>query len=159
MKRYTFSLRGSRPLNKPYHFKGAGLPNVYLRSGVKIEKDPDYGELVTIERMPELFLAIAFAIVAQDEPLTGDEMRFLRKRMELRQADLAQELRVTEQTVANYEKGKTEAGPADLALRFLFLAHAAEDEEIADDLRERARDLMLRRAARRTAGAWQEARA
>jgi DNA-binding transcriptional regulator YiaG len=160
MKRYTFSLRGRRPLDKPFLFKGAGLPNVYLRSGVKIEKDPDYGELVTIEKMPELFLAIAFAIVAKAEPLTGDEMRFLRKRMELRPADLAQELRVTEQTVANYEKGKTEAGPADLALRYLYLAHVAEDEEIADDLRERARDLMLpsRRAARRTAGAWQEAR-
>jgi DNA-binding transcriptional regulator YiaG len=160
MKRYTFSLRGRRPLDKPFLFKGAGLPNVYLRSGVKIEKDPDYGELVTIEKMPELFLAIAFAIVAKAEPLTGDEMRFLRKRMELRPADLAQELRVTEQTVANYEKGKTEAGPADLALRYLYLAHVAEDEEIADDLRERARDLMLpsRRAARRTAGALQEAR-
>ena len=135
---------------------------------MKIEKDPDYGELVTIERMPELFLAIAFAIVAKSdpqtgkpEPLTGGEMRFLRKRMELRQADLAQDLRVTGQTVANYEKGKTEPGPADLALRFLYLAHVAEDKEIADDLRERARDLMLpsRRAAGRAAGAWQEARA
>ena len=81
--------------------------------------------------------------------------------MELRQADLAQDLRVTEQTVANYEKGKTEPGPADLALRFLYLSHVAEDEEIADDLRERARDLMLpsRRAAGRAASAWQEARA
>jgi DNA-binding transcriptional regulator YiaG len=162
MKRYVFSLRGRRPLDKPYLFKGAGLPNVYLRSGVKIEKDPDYGKLVTIERMPELFQAIAFAIVAKHEPLTGDEMRFLRKRMELRQADLAQDLRVTEQTVANYEKDKTEAGPADLALRYLYLAHVADDEDAAEELRDEARDLMLpsrrRRSAGSTAGAWQEAR-
>jgi len=57
-------------------------------SGYKVEHDPDYGELVTIERLPELFVVIGFALVAKPEPPAGEEMRFLRKRMELRQADL-----------------------------------------------------------------------
>jgi len=45
------------------------LPNVYLVSGVKIERDPDHGELITIEKLPELFLAIAFLLVAKREDI------------------------------------------------------------------------------------------
>ena len=78
--------------------------------------------------------------------LTGAEMRFLRKRMGATQADLSKELWVSEQTVANYEKGKTEPGPClihgDRALRFLFLAHVADDAGIAEELRLEAETLM-----------------
>jgi DNA-binding transcriptional regulator YiaG len=158
--RYTFSLKGRQALAKPYHFKGAGLPNVYLRSGVKIEKDQDYGELVTIEKLPGLFHAIAFTLVAKPEPLTGGEMRFLRKRMDATQADLARELRVSEQTVANYEKGATKDGPADTAVRLLYIANLVDDDDLADDFRERAIELMRRRNQGRAApvaapGHWQ----
>jgi DNA-binding transcriptional regulator YiaG len=132
---YAFALRGRRHLGKPYHFKASGLPNVYLLNGVRIERDPDYGELVTIDHLPDLIMAIAFSVVSKPERLTGAEMRFLRKRMGASQSDLARELWVSEQTVANYEKAKTDAGPADRALRFLFLAHAADDASIAEDLR------------------------
>jgi hypothetical protein len=67
------------------------------------------------------------------------------------------ELWVSEQTVANYEKGKTDAGPADRALRFLFLAHVADDARLAEELRVEAENLMRpsqrhRRAPR--AGRW-----
>jgi putative transcriptional regulator len=161
-ERYVFTLKGRRALPEPYLFKGAGLPNVYLRSGVKIEKDPNYGELVTIEKLPELFLAIALTLTTKQEALTGAEMRFLRKRMELTQATLARQLRVTEPTVANYEKRPTGAeGPADLAVRYLFLAHLVDDEDVADELKEKASDLM--RPSRRnrgyeaSAGHWQPA--
>jgi DNA-binding transcriptional regulator YiaG len=155
--RYEFALKGRRHLAKPYHFKASGLPNVYLLSGVKIERDAEYGELVTIDRLPDLIMAIAFRLVSKPEKLTGAEMRFLRKRMGARQSDLAQELWVSEQTVANYEKGKTEVGPADRAVRFLFLARVADDRGIAEELRLEAEKLMRpsqrdRRAPR--AGPW-----
>jgi predicted transcriptional regulator len=77
------------------------------------------------------------------------------------QGDLARELWVSEQTIANYEKGKTDAGPcrnlADRALRFLFLAHVADDATLAEELRLEAGKLMRpsqrhRRAPR--AGPW-----
>src|SRR5262245_16728907 len=106
--RYQFALKGRRHLPEPYHFTASGLPNVYLLSGVKIERDAGYGELVTIDHLPDLIMAIAFRLVSKPERLTGTEMRFLRKRMGVTQADLAKELWVNEQTVANYEKGKTE---------------------------------------------------
>jgi DNA-binding transcriptional regulator YiaG len=155
--RYEFTLKGRRHLPKPYHFKASGLPNIYLLSGVKVERDADYGELVAIEHLPELFMAIAFGLVSKPDRLTGAEMRFLRKRMDMTQSDLAKELWVSEQTVANYEKGKTEDGPADRALRLLFLAHVVDDDDIADELRLEAEDLMRpSRKARRAprAGRW-----
>jgi transcriptional regulator with XRE-family HTH domain len=62
--------------------------------------------------------------------------------MELSQAALAQLLQVNEQTVANYEKGKTAAGPADIAIRFLILAHVAEDDAVEQELRLEAEELM-----------------
>jgi DNA-binding transcriptional regulator YiaG len=154
---YEFALRGRRHLPSPYHFKGSGLPNVYLLNGVKIERHADYGELVTIDHLPDLFMAIAFNLSRKPDRLTGAEMRFLRKRMEMTQADLAKELWVGEQTVANYEKGKTEVGPADRALRFLFLAHVADDADVAEELRFEAEALMRpsQRAGRTLrAGPW-----
>jgi helix-turn-helix protein len=140
--RYEFTLKGRRHLPKPYHFKASGLPNVYLLSGVKIERDADYGELVTIDRLPDLIMAIAFNLARKPERLTGAEIRFLRKRMGATQSDLGTELWVSEQTIANYEKGKTDAGPADRALRFLFLGHIADDANIADELRLEAEKLV-----------------
>jgi DNA-binding transcriptional regulator YiaG len=139
--RYEFSVRGQSD-RKPYHFKACGLPNVYLTNGVKIENDPDYGELITIQRLPELFIAIAFRLVVKPKKLTGHEFRFLRKRVEMTQSELAREFRVNEQTIANYEKEKTDAGPADLALRLLYLAHVADDDDVAQELRSAAEDLM-----------------
>lgn len=158
--RYQLPLKGRR-LAKPYHFKAPGLPNVYLLNDVKIERDPGYGELVTIDHLPDLIMAVAFSLVAKPERLTGAEMRFLRKRMGATQADLAKELWVSEQTVAHYEKGKTDAGPCpvsgDRALRLLFLAHVVDDDDIAEELRLEAEKLMRpsqrdRRAPR--AGPW-----
>jgi DNA-binding transcriptional regulator YiaG len=141
--RYEFALKGRRRhLPEPYHFTASGLPNIYLLNGVRIEPDADYGELVSIDHLPDLIMAIAFALVRKPDRLTGPEMRFLRKRIGLTQAELAKELWVTEQTVANYEKGKTEPGPADRALRFLLLAHVADDDAAAGELRLEAEKLM-----------------
>jgi DNA-binding transcriptional regulator YiaG len=109
---------------------------------VKIEEDPIHGQVITIEKLPELFIAIAFRLVSKPERLTGAEMRFLRKRMQMTQAELAKELWVSDQTVANYEKDHTDDGPADRALRYTFLAHLLDGEEIADELRLEVEDLM-----------------
>ncbi len=124
---------------------------------MRIERDAEYGELVTIDHLPDLIMAIAFSLVAKPERLTGAEMRFLRKRMGATQSDLGAELWVSEQTVANYEKGKTDAGPADRALRFLFLAHVADDASLAEEPRLEAEKLMRlsqRDRAAPRAGPW-----
>lgn len=74
---------GGRPyLDEPYHLKGVGLPNIYLLNGVIFENDPDYGELITIENLEGLLRTIGLHIVEKCEPMTGAELRFLRKQME-----------------------------------------------------------------------------
>jgi DNA-binding transcriptional regulator YiaG len=131
MTRYEFYIKGCPKLAKPFHFAAVGLPNVYLLSGVTIEDDPDYGRIVTVEKMEDLYRAIGLRVTLKDEALTGDEMRFLRKEMGLTQTELAKRLRVNSQTVANYEKGKTERGAADAAMRLLYLSHKAPSEHLA----------------------------
>lgn len=161
MTRYAFYVKG-RPLNaKPYHLKGVGLPNVYLLNGVTIESDPAYGKLVTIENLPDLHRAIGLRLVTKPSPMTGDELRFLRKEMGLTQTALGKRLRVNHQTVANYEKGKTpETGPADIAMRFMYLGHVAPDEEVADLCKQLADDALeqvVGRARRKISGRWSDA--
>jgi len=104
-------------------------------------------------------IAISIALISKKDALTGKEMRFRRKRMARTQAELAKELCVDEQTVANYEKGKHKPGPADIALRPLFVAHLVEslDEDHAAELRLDAEDLMRasrRRGRPRGTGPW-----
>jgi putative transcriptional regulator len=157
--RYEFTIHG-RPLREtPYHLKGIGLPNVYLLNGVNIEEDPDYGTLVTIEQIHNLHRAIGLSIVKQPRELTGEEMRFLRKQIGLTQVQLSKKLGVSPQTVANYEKGKTEKGPADIAVRYIYLAHVSPDDELADECRQIAAELaevneQSRSKTRVRAGRW-----
>jgi DNA-binding transcriptional regulator YiaG len=66
----------------------------------------------------------------------GDELRFLRKQMDLTQEALAQRLRVNVQTVANYEKGKTaKIGPSEQIVRVLYVLHVLPHDMPADHLR------------------------
>jgi transcriptional regulator with XRE-family HTH domain len=140
--RYEFSLHGRPALAQPYHLKGISLPNVYLLSGVTIEEHPSYGRIITIEKIDDLHFAIGRSIVRRKRGLTGDEMRFLRKRIGLTQPQLGEKLRVSGQTVANYEKGKiNEIGPADIALRLLYLAYVSPDEDMAGECRHLAAEL------------------
>lgn len=126
-----FYIAGRPCLDEPYHLKGVGLPNIYLLNGVTFENDPDYGELVTIENLEGLHRAIGLHIVEKCEPMTGAELRFLRKQMDLTQVQLAKRMAVTDQTIANYEKGKTgrnTLGSADLTMRLLYLVHVLPPE-------------------------------
>lgn len=132
-KRMEFYIKDRPLLAKPYHLTGIGLPNVYLRNGVEVENDPDYGELVTITDLHGLHHAIGFHIVTKLDPMTGDELRFLRKQMQLTQEALATRLRLDVQTVANYEKARTKKiGATDVAVRMIFALHILPPDARAD---------------------------
>ena len=67
----------------------------------------------------------------------GKEVRFLRTEMLLSQSSLARLLQLDEQTVARWEKGRTNIpGPADGTLRLLYLEHIGGNEKISVLLRE-----------------------
>jgi DNA-binding transcriptional regulator YiaG len=139
-KRIEFSIAGANTLAKPYRYTASGLDNIYLRSGVAIEKTP-YGPMVTIDDLDGLHHAIGLHIVEQQRPVTGAEFRFLRKQMGLTQRELARLMSVTDQTVANYEKGKTtDLGPADPLIRLIYLVHVLPDETRAGLLKAATSD-------------------
>ncbi len=163
--RAEFYMKGRPFRDQPYHLKAVGLPNVYLCNGVTIEDDPDYGKLITIEDIPGLHAAIGLHIVAKPDAMTGPELRFLRKELGLTQEALAQRLRVSVQTVANYEKGKTGMGAAETAVRALYMLHILPDEADASLIRSFADAIMVaqtdtklpERSRRKIAGSWREA--
>ncbi|HPR08468.1 MAG TPA: helix-turn-helix domain-containing protein [Denitromonas sp.] len=106
-----------------YHYTGCGLPNVWLENGYE-EEDTPYGKGVTIHMLPELHKTIAETIVLAKEPMTGPEFRFLRNELELSQEVLAQFIGCNKQTVARWEKSKTNVDPAAERLLRLFYQSA-----------------------------------
>lgn len=126
-KRAAFFIKGQELLAEPYHYRASGLDDIYLLNGVVTEETP-YGPMVTIKNLNGLHHAIGLHIVEKAEPMTGAEFRFLRKQLELTQAQLGKRLHVTDQTIANYEKGNTQLGPADPFMRGFYLLEILPEE-------------------------------
>jgi len=140
-KRAEFLMKGREMLAEPYHYSASGLDNIYLLNGVSVE-NTGYGPMVTINNMNGLHHAIGLHIIEKPEPMTGAEFRFLRKQMELTQEELAGIMRTSDQTIANYEKGKTlELGPADPYMRWTYLLHVIPEETRAEVLKSMAERL------------------
>jgi transcriptional regulator with XRE-family HTH domain len=101
--------------------------------------DTSYGPMVNIEDLNGLHHAIGLHIIEKSDPMVGAEFRFLRKQMGLTQAELACLMRVSEQTIANYEKGKTAGrGPADSFMRLAYLLHIVPQDTRAELLKRMA---------------------
>lgn len=138
---------GRDPEGEPLHYTMSGLDDVYLVNGFSREI-VDGEEYVTIEDMDNLWKAIGLHLVTTKKVLAPKEIRFLREHMDFTQAELGEKMRVTDQTVARWEKGRSEFdGPADLALRVLFLASAPAQPEggkILDKLMKAIDDVVSR---------------
>lgn len=120
--------------NSLYRYRGCALPNVYLQNGYEIIQSP-YGEGVTVHDIDGLHAAIAAAVVTNSAPLTGPEFRFLRQELELSQAMLGGLLGKNEQSVARWEKGKTNVDPvADRFLRVLYQQSKTGSKELSSVL-------------------------
>lgn len=130
MKARTHFYHGNgTPAAKPYHYKESGLTNVYLMNGYTLETY-DGEEYVSIENVEGLWKAIGLNLITSQKTLSPREIRFLRTQMGRTQAELAQLLRVDDQTIARWEKGLSRMpGPADVALRMLFLGSPVAQPE------------------------------
>lgn len=134
MKHEKFYCGDAAPAEKPYHYKECGLDNIYLMNGYNIE-EVDGEEYVSIDSVDELWKAIGLNLVTSKKILSPKEIRFLRGQMNKTQADIASILRVEDQTVARWEKGKVKlSGAADVAFRLLFLASDVAQPEGNDIL-------------------------
>lgn len=123
------TLRGRKPEREPLHYTACGLDDVYLVNGFSREQI-DGEDVITIEDMDGLWKAIGLSLVCGRKALAAKEIRFLRGHMDMTQAELGDMLRVTDQTVARWEKGERPiSGPADLLLRVCFLASKCAQPE------------------------------
>ena len=130
------------------HYTLCGLDYVYLVNGFMYE-DTEYGPTVAVDDVDGLHHAIAADIVNYRAHLAGQEIRFLRKELDISQSGLATMLGVDQQTVARWEKNQTNIpGPADRLLKVLYEVHVGGDENMAkliatlaeiDDLNHRDR--------------------
>lgn len=143
-QRAEFCMKNADLLAEPYQYVASGLDNIYLLNGVSHDDTP-YGKMVTIKNLNGLHRAIGLHIIEQQEQMTGPEFRFLRKQIGLTQAELANMMRVTDQTVANYEKGNTtDFGPADAFMRMTYFFHIIPDDMRAKIIKAMAEDIARR---------------
>src|SRR5262245_9334864 len=71
-----------------YHYKESGLRNISLLNGYVVKRTP-YGEALSI-RDPEGLHRYIGSVIARQPTLSGPELRFLRKEMDMSQRELAE---------------------------------------------------------------------
>jgi len=103
----------------PYHYTECGLDNIIIEANF-IAIDDQGEEVVTIPAIGHLHNIIAQGLIAQENALSGTEIRFLRTEMGMTQAELAQLLHRDTQTVGRWERGEValDATP-DIVIRQL----------------------------------------
>lgn len=107
---------------EPYRYTLCGLPNVFLLNGFDAEFDECGDRFVAVKDVAGLHHAIALHLASNRKALSPQEVKFLRRTMDLTQSELARKLGQSDQSVARWEKGKTEIpGPADRLLRLMLL--------------------------------------
>ncbi|MBI2735316.1 MAG: helix-turn-helix domain-containing protein [Rhodospirillales bacterium] len=123
-------------MRKPYHYTECGLDYVYLLDGFRVIRT-EYGPAVRVINASELDRAIAMAIIRRQKKLTGQEVRLLRGLLDMTQEELGRALGKDAQSVARWEKGKTEL-PAteDIAIRQIYLEKSGHRPRFIDTSRE-----------------------
>ena len=103
-----------------HHYRESGLDSVYLK-GIEIYTC-DCGErLISIPAVPELHTLIGRFLIKKNSPLSGKEIRFLRKNMGLTATKLVDYIGVNIATISRWEKGKYPiTKPHDILLRVVY---------------------------------------
>lgn len=119
---------------EPLHYTACGLDNVYLASGYEVREIA--GERYTSVRdVEDLHRAIAVSLVSDRKVLSGKEIRFLRRYLDLTQRELGGLMGVSDQSVARYEKEQSALeGSNDALLRLLVCAQAEEKINVREVL-------------------------
>lgn len=125
-----FHLVGEELRAEPYKYRACGLDGIYLLNGYRIDVHDDEKH-VSFTDIEGLHRAIGRHLVLHRKALAPNEIKFIRKTMDLTQAELAERLGNTSQSVARWEKGEIEMpGPEEKLLRATFLASLLTDSEL-----------------------------
>lgn len=121
--------------SKPYHYVGSGLPNVYL-VGVEYRIcDVCEMQSADIPCLPGLMEAIGKVLVEKSTALTGDELRFLRKRLRYASKMFAKLVGLSDEQYSRLENGAKVTPTVERLVRLIYATlaklPAAASEEVA----------------------------
>lgn len=135
----------------PYYYVLGGLPHVGL-VGITVYECPGHSISPVIPRIGELHRVIAGTFVSKPGPLTGAELRFLRKNVGLSAQKFAALLVVDPAHLSRVENGKQRAlGPStDRLARLIVTGFARGGEEVRKLLLAEAADRIERRKQTKT---------
>ena len=128
--------------DKPFHFLDSGLDNVYL-VGIKYFVYADGKVTAEIPALKRLMKLIAKDLVYSPNPLSGSEIRFLRKRMGLKAVDMATSLLIEPESLSRIENGHQDAGiHLDIVTRLTYCSGSGDDEllDLFDKVMKSIRD-------------------
>lgn len=141
MTKQHFYKRDAAPCAEPILYKGAGIDGIYVCNGYDVE-EVDGERFIWFDDVEGLHQAIALHLVHYRKALRPNEFRFIRNVMDKTQAEVAAMMRVDDQTVARWEKGKTGIpGSADTVLRSKFLASIGTAEELHEFVSQKSERL------------------
>jgi putative zinc finger/helix-turn-helix YgiT family protein len=112
-----------------YHFTASGLDNVYLHD-VKAYRCPNCGNGdVMLFATEKILQTIAKGLIEKRSELTGKEIRFLRKRMQMTAEELGSIMGVDKATISRWENGVQDMGKqSDRLLRTLAMIYTQGQE-------------------------------
>lgn len=126
-----------------HQLSGAGLSNVFLRGGVTVTGEGDEQE-ITYSDLDSLYKEIARAIAKRSSTLTGQELRFLRRRLGMSQSDVGALGGKSDQVAAKWEKGTLPVPPAEARLiRLAALYRFGTRAEVSAAVRQLTTDQYL----------------
>ena len=91
------------------------------------EIETPYGRSVSVKNAEQLHRKIAGVVIRNPAPMSGKELRFIRKQLELSQAKLADICGVEEQTIRNWEKRRKLPKLADRYVKTLYREQVLKD--------------------------------
>jgi transcriptional regulator with XRE-family HTH domain len=126
---------------KPFHFIDCGLSNVYL-VGIRYFVYPDRRVVPEIPAIKQLMQLIARDLIERDSALSGDEIRFLRKRLGQKQVDFARAIGIEPETLSRAENDHQKLNESNDKLIRLYYALAATDDAKLVGLRRKLTSMM-----------------
>jgi DNA-binding transcriptional regulator YiaG len=121
--------------DSPYHFVDSGLANVYL-VGIRFWRCECGQETAEIPTIKQLLSLIARDIVEKPFALSGEEIRFLRKRLGKKQSDFAAQIGMEVETMSRIENGHIRPSKRTDRLVRLYYAFSAKDPVLLGQLQE-----------------------
>lgn len=107
-------------------YEGLGFPIELIDAPMK----KVFGEWILDIDMNELQLFVFKGLIYKPYPLTGKEIRFMRKFLELSTTELGKKLGISHATVIKWEKAQAKISPMQESYIRLFLFECLKDHEL-----------------------------